>query len=417
MFKFSSGTIYSRNRTAFFAIFLISIAFFAPSLVIAQTESPSSSEVVLIQDTVTTVKARVADVLNQEERKIPGTDVVQTYQTIRAEILEGEKKGELVEVQNDFLSLERGEAFYLMITVRGDSGDTLYSVVEPYRLPIVLFFVALFIILVLLFGGIQGVRGLLSLIGSLVLIIYVLIPGILGGLSPILVSLGVSSLIIIVGSYITHGFNKTTSSAVVGMIVTVVITGLLAYFAVGEARLSGFTSEEAVYLNFDTRGSIDFVGLLLSGILIGLLGVLYDVAIGQAISVEELNRVAPHLSRGTIYKRAIRIGREHIGALVNTLAIAYVGVSLPLLLLYVKSSTGSLGLTLNREIFATEIIRTMIGSIGLVVAVPITTAIAVWFLIKIKDGHGHAGQSGTGAVDQKKIGEEKRAIEHFGHSH
>jgi uncharacterized membrane protein len=247
---------------------------------------------------------------------------------------------------------------------------------------------------------------LVSLAGSLVLILYVLLPGILQGYSPITMSLVVSSLIIILGSYVTHGFNKTTTSAVIGMIFTVLITGLMAFIAVYWSRLSGFSDEEAIYLNFDTRGSIDFVGLLLGGMLIGLLGVLYDVAIGQAISVEELHHVAPHLPRTIIYKRAVRIGREHIGALVNTLAIAYVGVSLPLLLLYAKSGTDSIGLAVNREIFATEIIRTMVGSIGLVIAVPITTLIAVWILMKYKKN-----------ADPEILKKEQAAIEDFQHHH
>ncbi len=220
-------------------------------------------------------------------------------------------------------------------------------------------------------------------------------------------SLGVASLIIIVGSYVTHGFNMTTTSAVIGMIFTIIITGFLAYIAVHWARLSGFSNEEAVYLNLDTRGSIDFVGLLLGGILIGLLGVLYDVAIGQAISVEELHHIAPHIPRRKIFTRAIRIGREHIGALVNTLAIAYVGVSLPLLLLYVHSSSGPISQTINREIFATEIVRTMIGSIGLVIAVPITTIIAIFILMK----------KPKGAVSKEKLAEEKHALEHAEHHH
>jgi uncharacterized membrane protein len=192
----------------------------------------------------------------------------------------------------------------------------------------------------------------------------------------------VSSMIIILGSYITHGFNKTTTSAVFGMLVTILITGALAYYSVDATKLTGFESEEAVYLNLSTRGSIDMVGILLSGIMIGLLGVLYDVAIGQAISVEELHKIAPRVSRKKIYLRALRMGREHIGALVDTLAIAYVGASLPLLLLFSTSSNTSISV-LNREIFAVEIIRTLIGSIGLILAVPITTLISVWMIVKI----------------------------------
>ena len=144
------------------------------------------------------------------------------------------------------------------------------------------------------------------------------------------------------------------------MIVTVIATGLMAYFAVYKSRLTGVTGDETVYLNFNTGGSIDLVGLLMGGIMIGLLGVLYDVSIGQSISVEELHKIAPHIDRWTIYKRAIRIGREHIGALVNTLAIAYVGASLPLLLLFYSSADSGFMTIINREVFATEIIRILI---------------------------------------------------------
>jgi len=140
--------------------------------------------------------------------------------------------------------------------------------------------------------------------------------------------------------------------------------------------------------------------------MIGLLGVLYDVAIGQAISVEELHHIAPHIPRRNIYLRSLRIGREHIGALVNTLAIAYVGASLPLLLLFSQSSGSFLELA-NREVFATEILRTLIGSIGLVLAVPITTLLAVWILIK----------KPREDVSTEKLEKEKHALEHFEHHH
>src|SRR6185503_14380609 len=142
----------------------------------------------------------------------------------------------------------------------------------------------------------------------------------------------------------------------------------MAYLAVHFSNFSGYDNEEAMYLNLNARGQIDLIGILIGGMMIGFLGVLYDVAIGQAISVEELHHIAPHIERKTIFKRAIRIGREHIGALVNTLAIAYVGASLPLLLLF-STPPVDVGMILNRELFATEVLRILIGSIGLVLAV------------------------------------------------
>jgi uncharacterized membrane protein len=180
-----------------------------------------------------------------------------------------------------------------------------------------------------------------------------------------------------------------TSAAVLGMIVTICFTGLLAWLSIYLARLTGFESEEAVYLHFNTGGSIDFAGLLLAGIIIGLLGILYDLAIGQAVAVEEIKGAGQHLKSTEVYARALRIGREHTGALVNSLAIAYVGVSLPLLLLFYNTGAEHVLLNMNREIFATEIVRTMVGSIGLVLAVPITTLISVWLLT------GHSQSSHT----------------------
>jgi uncharacterized membrane protein len=335
----------------------------------------------LVPDIVVTMKAKVLEVISQERKQVPGTDVQSTYQTIRVEVLDGAEKGKTLTVENDFLNMEAGDVFYLMHTTSSLDGTDYYTVIEPYRLPALGVLLVLFIGVVLIFGGKQGLRGLLSLGASLFFIVFLLLPGILEGYSPIPVAVGVSSLIVLIGSYVTHGFNRMTSTAVLGMIATVFLTGLLAYLSIQYAQLSGFSSEETTYLNMNTRGAIDFAGLLIGAILIGTLGVLYDAAIGQAVSVEELAKAGPHLSRREIYSRALRIGREHIGALVNTLAIAYVGASLPLLLLFYGFGTDSIGVTLNREIFATEIVRAIVGSIGLVLAVPITTAIAAWMLV------------------------------------
>jgi uncharacterized membrane protein len=387
------------KKVVFILIFLSFVTAFCAKLVHAQSGQ-------VFADKTEIVKARVLEIIDQGSKTVPGTDVKSSVQTIKVEIRDGSERGKIIRVENDYLNLKQGETFYLKHTTEGQSGAEFYSVEEPYRLPKVLALVGLFILVVVLFGGLQGLRGLLSLCGSFLLIVYVLLPGVLHGYPPLLIATGVSSLIIIVGSYITHGFNKTTTSAVVGMILTVVITGLLAYFAVHWTRLSGYGTEETAYLNINTRGSLDLVGLLLGGIMIGLLGVLYDAAIGQAISVEELSEIAPHVPRKKIYERAIRIGREHIGALVNTLAIAYVGASLPLLLLFYMSPTGTLATTANREIFATEIVRTMIGSIGLVLAIPITTLVSIWLLMGRKK-----------SADRKVVAEEEHALEHAGHSH
>lgn len=356
-----------------------------------QTQEPDP----FIPDTEVISKARVLEVTNEREAAIPGTNVESQSQTLTIEVLDGPEAGLTATFENDFTQLDVGDVFYVRHTISAMDGTEFWYVSDPYRLPVLLALGAAFLLLIFLFGGVQGIRGLASLIGSLFLIFYLLLPGIYSGYSPILISIGVASIIILVGSYITHGFNRATTSAVLGMITTVILTGLAAYWAVDAAALSGFTSETNVYLNFNTDGRISMVGLLFGGIMIGLLGVLYDIAIGQAVAVDELYRAAPNISRTETYRRGLRIGREHIGALVNTLAIAYVGASLPLLLL-LEQSTSSFSYIINGEVFATEIVRILIGSIGLVLAVPITTFIASRMLYGVdrsdeaSPAHSHA---------------------------
>lgn len=362
------------------------------------------------QQNPTIVKAKVTEIVSQgTENSNPFTGPdhpvkeVQV-QDIRAIILEGKDTGKVVELTNDYDMFKVGDDFYMSENPQPD-GTTQYNVNAPYRINSLFSLFLIFLVLVFLFGGIQGMRGMISLSGSLLLIVFVLIPGILHGFSPIIASLGVASLIIVFGSYITHGFNKTTTSAIVGMIITIIFTGALAYYAIGANHLTG-ADENAYYLNMNSQNDIDLIGLLFGGIMIGLLGVLYDVAISQAISVEELHKVAPHLSRWTIYKRAIRIGKEHIGALVGMLAIAYVAVALPLILLYTKTNFPLL-ITINQEIFATEIVRILVSSIGLILAVPITTILAIYIIIKKKEGDSN----------EEMIKAEEEKIEHFSHTH
>ncbi len=344
----------------------------------------SYAQAEVVPDVVHIERAKVLEIVSQQDTVVAGTNTPTKTQTLKAEVLDGPDKGQVVTFDNDYIQLDKGETFFVRHQSSKLDGTDYWVVSDPYRLNVLLVLGLVFLALLFIFGGFQGVRGLASLLGSLVLIFYALLPGILAGYSPIVVSIGVSSLIILVGSYITHGLNKTTNAAVVGMLITVLITGLGAYLVIHMGHFSGYTTEENVYLNFNTQGSINMVGLLFGGIMIGLLGVLYDIAIGQAIAVEELFRAGKHMTRLEIYKRAIRIGREHIGALVNTLAIAYVGAAFPLLLLLKQtySSSANILSIVNSELFATEIVRILIGSIGLILAVPITTLVAAFILEK-----------------------------------
>ena len=376
---------YSKSlRRAVVAVALLSVALLPAHQVFAQSAAagdPAAGNSANSSSSDQIERAQVLQVLSQTIQNVPGTATSETVQTLQAEVLTGPDKGNTVTVENDYLNLKPGAVFYVDHRVDPTSGQNSYTVQEPYRLPVVEMISALFVLVVITFGGKQGIRGLLSLAASLAAIVYLLLPGILAGYSPVLLSVGISSFIIIVGSYITHGLNRTTTAAVLGMIAAICITGGLAYWSVHAAQFTGYTSGEVTYLHFSTNGSINLVGLLLGGIMIGVLGILYDAAIGQAVAVEELQSAGAHLSRWQIYRRATRIGREHIGALVNTLAIAYVGASLPLLLL-LHFTDMPLGATINQEIFSSEIVRTAVGGIGLVLAIPLTTIISIWLLAK-----------------------------------
>lgn len=371
------------------------------------TQNTAHAQATVIQDKTQVIQAKVLEVTKQEERDVPGTDIQVIYQTIKVEILEGDQKGKVITVENDFLTLEKGDRFFLFHSIDGMDGREVYSVRDIDRRGAILGFILLFVAVIIAFSGKQGIRSILSLAGSFFVILYVLVPGLVQGYPPVLTSIAIAAVILFLAIFFTHGFNKESSVAFAGTVIAVILTGLLAYLGVMFTRLTGFTTDEAVYLNFNTRGTLDFEGLLLGGIMIGVLGVLDDIAVTQAAVVSELYNSAAHLSKKEIYKKAIRVGKEHVGALVNTLALAYTGASLPLLLLF-STGDSSVASIINQEIFATEIIRTIVGSIGLIMTVPITTLLAIYFLKVYKGKNSDAGGQG---------GHGGHSHSHGGHSH
>jgi len=248
-------------------------------------------------------------------------------------------------------------------------------------------------------------RGLLALAGlglSLVTLTVFVLPAILEGRSPIAVALAGSSVIAAAALYLAHGVNERTTVAVLGTLASLALTGALAVLFVGLTELTGLASEEVSFLRVFS-GLLDFEGLLLAGIIIGALGVLDDVTVTQVSAVWELHRADPTMGRRDLYGSALRIGRDHVASAVNTLVLAYAGASLPLLLLF--SQVGRpLGDVLNGETVAVEIVRTLVGSIGLVASVPITTALAVAVVARRGGAEGRArrvvmpGPAGSGEV-------------------
>lgn len=357
------------------------------------TVSASNGEpVVLMQDKDVTYLAKIAKVISSEIKNVPNLNTTSNYQTVVVEFLSGERKGGTQKITDSNFLMSTGDKVYVRYT-RTSDGTEYYSIQEPYRLHILFWLLGLFIVVALLFGGKQGILGLFALFISFGFVFKLMFPSILNGGNIIFIStLGALTALFVV-MFVTHGFSRLTTAAFLGCSVSVLFTVFLAKYAVGYMHLSGFSSEESVYLNMATQGSLDFVALLVGGIIIGVIGVIDDIAITQASVVNELYGSNPSIEVRTLYLRALKVGKDHMGAVINTLILAYTGASLPLVLLFYVSETPALEL-INREVIATEIVRSIVGSIGLLLAVPLTTFIAVLLIhgrkVSEKSLHSHS---------------------------
>jgi uncharacterized membrane protein len=277
----------------------------------------------------------------------------------------------------------------LLVQLRMDGERPVYSVSDVVRRsPLLLLFIV-FLLAVVLLGGRTAIRSFIGMAVSLAVLLGVMLPMILHGYPPLPVGIACSLAIMAITFVIAHGWNAKTIAALSGTAASLLLTGMLAALFTNLANVYGF-DEETVFLISDFPG-IDTRGILLAGIIIGALGVLDDITISQASAVMELRAANPLLRAHDLYLRAVRIGRDHIAGAVNTLVLAYAGSSLSLLLLLASQKEESWGTLINREMLATEIIRTLVGTIGLLACVPITTAIASWLATRTdvkKAAHG-----------------------------
>jgi uncharacterized membrane protein len=229
---------------------------------------------------------------------------------------------------------------------------------------------------VVIFGRWRGLLALAGLAVSFAALVRFILPAILIGKNPVAVAVIGSAAIMFAALYLTHGINARTTTAVLGAVGALFVTGVLAWIFVAGTHLTGMATEESGLLAASLSG-VSLRGLLLAGIIIGSLGVLDDVAVGQASGVWELHQAHPEYGFNRLYAAGLRIGRDRVASTVNTLAMAYAGASLPLLVLFTLSSR-QLGDVLTGEILGQEIVRALVGSIGLLSAVPITTALAAF---------------------------------------
>jgi uncharacterized membrane protein len=271
---------------------------------------------------------------------------------------------------------------------------TGYTLVDFERGTPMLVLALIFVLAVLVFARLRGALSLLGLGVSLAVVLVFVVPAILDGEPPLAVAVVGSLAVALITIPLAHGGGPKSLAALLGTAASLLLTALLASVFTEAAHLTGFSSEEAIFLQV-SGADLSLDGLLLAGMVIGALGVLDDVTVSQASTVLALRGAAPELGFRDLFGRALRVGRDHVSATVNTLVLAYVGASLPVLLIFSSADLG-LGEALGLEVVAKEVVATLVGSIGLIAAVPVTTGLAAMLALResperlAASEHGHA---------------------------
>lgn len=278
----------------------------------------------------------------------------------------------------------------ILVRIQAENGSYTYYISDYVRHGALIWLFVLFVAVVIVVTRWQGLGSLFGMLLSFIVLFKIILPLILQGYDAIMMAILGAIFIIPITFYSSHGFSRKTTIAVFGTIVTLILTGLLAKFFADFGHITGLASEEANYLKLETLEAIDFSSLVLAGMIITILGILDDVTISQSSIVAQLKSVKKNMKFAELFKRAMQVGRDHISSLVNTLILVYAGASLPLLLLFLDHSQTFVNVV-NLEFVAQEIIETLVGSIGLILAVPITTVFAALWISPNKE-HENAHQ-------------------------
>ncbi|MFI5637507.1 YibE/F family protein [Streptomyces goshikiensis] len=292
------------------------------------------------------------------------------------EVVSGPEKGRtFIEIVQPGAPRQLADGQEVVVAYAPDAPrDLQYSVIDVNRKLPMAVLAGIFAVAVVLVGRMRGLFALIALGVSFAVLTLFILPAILQGSNPLVVAVVGASAIMLIALYMCHGLTARTSVAVLGTLVSLLLIGLLGSAFIDWAFLSGNTDDNTGLIH-GLYPNIDMSGLLLAGVIIGSLGVLDDVTVTQTSAVWELRQADPSMGPRALYRAGIRIGRDHIASVVNTLVLAYAGAALPLLLLF-SIANSSVGSVANSELVAEEIVRTLVGSIGLVASVPVTTALA-----------------------------------------
>ncbi len=340
------------------------------------------------------MEAQVPDVFPKDEYyrgKIisAGKDVVSEFQGYKSvtqdmtvKLLDGPEKNKTIQLKyNQLLNKDNivrpkvGDTVVITKSTLGD--EPVYVISDKYRLDTISYLLIAFFIMVIIFGRWKGLTSTVGLGVSILIIVYFIVPKIVSGSNPFVITMIGILIISFTSLYLAHGFNKRTTIALIATLITLGLSILLARLAVDLTQLNGLGSEEAMFLQAGVLGSLNLKGLLLGGILIGTLGVLDDITTSQSAAIDEISKANPSLKFGELYERGLSVGHEHIASLVNTLFLAYAGASLPLFILLSQAHGQPMWAVVNSEQFVEEIVRTIVGSIALILGVPISTLLTI----------------------------------------
>lgn len=328
------------------------------------------------QSTKTVIYSEADETSSAKNSFVRATLVVLQKDTALFELLEGPNLGRQVTAKIHLQTAQSIRTGDVVVLTDDNDGFTMQGL---WRLPGVALLLLLFLVVVWVVGRRQGLFGIGGLAVSLLVVALFILPNIAAGYDAFWVSVIGAYVIGLVSVGVAHGLNRHSLIAIIATLCSLTLVVFLAVIGAWMAKLTGVYDETTALMAYQ-HPAVDFRGVLVGGIIIATLGVLDDIVMTQVSIVKELARANPSYSRRKLYGRALAVGRDHIAAVVNTLALAYVGVSLPLILAYTSFSgyaQQSPLLLLNSEFVSQEVVRTLVSSIGLILAVPLSTLIAV----------------------------------------
>lgn len=333
------------------------------------------------------------EIVHVEDRTAEG-DFPYDYQQCVVQITSGPYKGEIVDIENVFSENE----FY---NIRVKIGDPVILHIDDYgtikevniadhsRQKLLFALIIIFLVALVIVGKLKGFKSVITISLTVWLIYQVLLPGILSGKNPLYLTIGIATLITFATILIISGFHTKSFAAIIGTLFGVIMAGMISIISGNMVKLTGLSSHEASMLLYLPQGiSFNYKDLLFSGILLGALGAVMDVAMSIASAIQEIYNANPKVTSRQLFKSGMTVGQDIMGTMSNTLILAYTGSSIPLLLIFLAYETPSI-VMFNMDLIATEIVRSLAGSIGLILTIPITAIVSVIFLRSIDYQHEH----------------------------